>query len=254
VVGIYRLADRVVDLVLELTTRPVGLVALPLFSRLRQDREQLRGAVATCTRLTLVAAVPALLLVVACSDFLLAVVGPEWEAGADALALLAVAGIGKAVVAFTGPLLFALGRAAFRAAMLWILGAASAAAVVVVGGLLETASAEDQLLGVSASRALLFLLVFVPVSLLVVRAATGFGLRAFLALAAPPVAAGAAAIAVVLALREATPIETAPPVAGLAVAVVVGGATALAALLALDAGSRRYARGLTRLAASWGGR
>ena len=36
VVGIYRLADRFVDLLLELTMRPVGLISLPLFSRLQQ--------------------------------------------------------------------------------------------------------------------------------------------------------------------------------------------------------------------------
>jgi PST family polysaccharide transporter len=244
VVGIYRLADRFVDLVLELTTRPVGMISLPLFSRLQQDREHLRDAVETCLRVTLVAAIPALLLVAACSDFLLAVIGAEWESGADALKLLAVAGIAKAVIAFTGPLLFAVGRPASRAVMLWLLGAASAAAVVVVASLLRSASDERQIFGVSASRALLFLLVFVPINLLVVRRLTGFGLRAFAALTAPPTAAGAAALALVLFLREATAIERIPPVAGLAVAALLAAATAVGTLLALDPRSRRYARDL----------
>ena len=35
VVGIYRLADRLVDVLLELTMRPVGAVSLPHFSRLQ---------------------------------------------------------------------------------------------------------------------------------------------------------------------------------------------------------------------------
>lgn len=246
VVGIYRLADRFVDLVLELTTRPVGMIALPLFSRLQQDREQLRGAVETCLRVTSVAAVPALLVLAACSDFLLAVIGAEWASGADALKLLALVGIAKAVIAFTGPLLFAVGRPAFRAVMLWLLGGASATAVVVVASLLRSASEERQIVGVAASRALLFLVVFVPINLLVVRRLTGFGLRAFAALAAAPAAAGAAAVGVVLVLREATAIESLPPGAGLAVAALLAATTAVGTLLALDPRSRRYARDLRR--------
>ena len=246
VVGIYRLADRFVDLVLELTTRPVGMIALPLFSRIRAERDQLAGAVETFLRVTSVAAIPALLLVAACSDFLLAVIGSEWEVGADALKLLAAVGVGKAVIAFTGPLLFAVGRPAFRAVMLWTLGAASAAAVVVAAALLRSASQERQLVGVSASRALLFLLVFVPINLFVVSRITGLGPRSFLRLTTAPAAAGAAAIAVVVLLREATAIESIPPAAGLAVAALVGGIAAVGTLLALDGRSRQYARDLRR--------
>ncbi|MGH3113624.1 MAG: oligosaccharide flippase family protein, partial [Gaiellaceae bacterium] len=186
VVGIYRLADRFVDLVLEIGMRPVGLVALPLFSRLQRDRDSLRSAVDSCMRVTLVAAVPSLLVLAACSEFLLAVMGPEWSAGADAVKLLALAGIGKAIISFTGPLLFAVGRPAFRAVMLWLLGAASAGAVVAVASLLESASEERQIFGVALSRALLFLVVFVPINLVVIEWLTDFRMRAFAAMAAAP--------------------------------------------------------------------
>jgi O-antigen/teichoic acid export membrane protein len=246
VVGIYRLADRFVDLLYDLTTRPVMLISLPLFSRLQQDREHLRGALETCLRLTLFLTVPALLVLAACSDFLLAVIGPEWEPGADALKLLALAGIGKAVIAFTGPLLFALGRPAFRAVMLWLLGAASAGAVVAVAGFLQSASEERQIFGVALSRAVLFLLVFVPANLLIVEWLTGFRPRAFAAMSAAPAAAGAAAIVVVFVLREMTAIETIPPVAGLAVAGVLAAATAAGTLFLLDHRAREYVRRLRR--------
>src|SRR5919106_1153032 len=189
---------------------------------------------------------PALLVLAACSDFLLAVVGPEWAAGADALKFLAVAAIGKAVISFTGPLLFAVGRPAFRAVMLWLLGAASAGTVVAVASLLESASDERQIFGVALSRALLFVLVFVPVNLVIIDRLTGFRPRAFAAIAAAPTVAGAAAIAVVVALREATAVETIPPIAGLAIAGVLAGGTAAGLLLLLDARFREYARRLRR--------
>ena len=250
VVGIYRLADRFVDLLFDLTTRPVTVIALPLFSRLQQDRESLRGALETCLRVTLLLTVPSLLVLAACSDFLLAVIGPEWEAGADALKLLALAGIGKAIIAFTGPLLFAVGRPAFRAVMLWLLGAASAGAVVAVASLLESASEERQIFGVALSRAVLFLVVFVPINLVIVDWLTGFRLWTFVTMAAAPAAAGAAAVAVVFVLREATAIETIPPFAGLAIAGVLAAGTAAAVLFALDRRSRAHVRGLPRMLAS----
>lgn len=250
VAGIYRLADRFVDLLLEVTMRPVGLVALPLFSRLQRDRESLRGAVETCMRVTLIAGVPSLLALAACSDFLLALIGPEWSSGADALKLLAAAGIGKVIISFTGPLLFAVGRPAFRAIMLWMLGAASAGAVVAVAVVLQSSSEERQIFGVALSRALVFLLVFIPVNLVVVDWLTGFGLRAFAVMAAAPTAAGAAAIAVVVVLREATAIESIAPLAGLAVAGVLAAATGVGVLLLLDARARGYVRDLRRGLAS----
>ena len=246
VAGIYRLADRFSDLLFEVTTRPVGMIALPLFSRLQRDREELRRAVETCLRVTLIPAIPALLVLAACSDFFLAVVGPEWAAGADALKLLALAAIGKAVISFTGPLLFAVGRPAFRAVMLWLLGAASAGTVVVVASMLESASEERQIFGVALSRALLFLLVFVPINLVIVDRLTGFGVQGFVKIAAAPTAAGVAAIAVVLVLREATAIEGIAPIAGLAIALVLAGGTAAGLLFLLDARFREYSRRLRR--------
>jgi teichuronic acid exporter len=248
VAGIYRLADRFVDFVLELTTRPLGAVALPMFSRVAADREELRAAVATCLRLTLVAVVPALLLLAATSDAILAVFGPEWAPGADALKLLAVLGIAKALVSFTGPLLFALGRPALRAAMLWSFAAAGTAAVVLVGLALADETAERQLAGVSGSRLLLFALVFVPVNVLVVRAATGLGLAALGRLARAPAAAGATAVAVALAVREGTARADVAPAADVALAAVPAALAAALVLLALEPGTRAAARSLARRA------
>ena len=111
VVGIYRLADRFVDSILELTMRPVGLVSLPHLSLLQRDPEALRRTVTTFIRIAILTTLPVLLVFAACSDYVLAVIGPEWEIGSDALKLLCVVGIVKGLVHFTGPLLFAAGEA-----------------------------------------------------------------------------------------------------------------------------------------------
>jgi PST family polysaccharide transporter len=222
VVGIYRLADRFVDAVLELTLRPIGLVSLPHFSRLQHDREALRGTVAACIRLVLLTSVPALLALAACSDYVLAVVGEEWEPGSTALMLLCIVGIVKGLVHFTGPLLFAVARPLSRALVLWVIAAVNVAAVLVVGQALESASEDDQLLGMSAVRALVSLAVVVPLNLVIIRRLAGIRLRSLVPWSAPSVAAGLASIAVVQGLSATGLLDGLPPLVAL---LVAGGLT-----------------------------
>ncbi|MGH7357254.1 MAG: hypothetical protein ACREJR_00395, partial [Candidatus Rokuibacteriota bacterium] len=131
-----------------------------------------------------------------------------------------------------------------------LLGAASAGAVVGVAVLLESATEEEQIFGMAASRALLFMVVFVPINLVIVEWLTGLRLRAFFAMTPAPVASGVAALAVVWILREATAIESIAPIAGLVVAATLAAGTAVAVLLWLDPRSRGYVRGLRRGLAS----
>ena len=124
-------------------------------------------------RTTLILTVPAMAVLAACSDFIMAVMGPEWEPAADVLKLLALVGIGKAIVFFTGPLLFAVARPHLRAVMLWILAALSAGIVVLVGWLLTDSSSRDQAFGMAVSRAAFFLAIVIPVNIAVVCWITG---------------------------------------------------------------------------------
>ncbi len=211
VVGIYRLADRFVDALLELTLRPIGLVSLPHFSRLQKDREALREIVGSCIHIVMLTAMPALLALAACSDYVLAVVGPEWEPGADALKLLCIVGIVKGLVHFTGPLLFAVARPLSRALMLWAIAAVNLAAIVGVGLALETASEQEQLLGMSAVRALVSLVVIVPLNLVIIKRLAGLRLRTLVPWSLPPFAAGIAAIAAVQLLSATGVLERCRP-------------------------------------------
>jgi O-antigen/teichoic acid export membrane protein len=233
-VGIYRLADRFVDTLIELTTRPLSLVSLPHFSRLQHDREALRRSVASILRLTLLVTVPAMLVLAGCAKQLLAVIGAEWVAGADALRLLAAIGIVKALIAFTGPLLFALARPAFRAVTLWFQAALSAGVVVAVGFALEHASLTRQLAGVAGARVLLFVLVFVPLNLVIVQRTAGIRLQELAAALPGPLASGIAALLAASALEAAGLLDGLAPAAALVVIATVAIAAALVTLLALE--------------------
>jgi PST family polysaccharide transporter len=242
VVGIYRLADRLVDVTLELTMRPVGAVSLPHFSRLQTDPGALRRGVESCMRVAVLATVPAMLVLAACSDYVLAVFGEEWALGGDALKLLAIVGIAKAIVFFTGPLLFALARPGFRAIMLWALAAASAATVVLVAVPLQSEPESDQLLGMAASRAVLFVLVVIPVNLAIISRLTGLTVRELLRGTPVPLVAGLLAIGAIAGLQALGLLDGLSAVPALILTLGAALAITLGVLLLLDGRARRAVR------------
>ncbi len=247
VVGIYRLADRFVDSILELTMRPVGMVSLPHLSLLQRDQEALRRTVATFIRIALLTTLPALLVLAACSDYVMAVVGPEWEIGADALKLLCVVGIVKGLVHFTGPLLFAVARPFFRALMLWFLAGVSIVTVVSVGLALEGSSEETQLIGMSGARAAVALAIVVPLNLLIIARVARIPPRSFLPWLPAPLGAGALAALGVGLLTASGLLDGVPPVLALGLAGVVATGLALAVLVSLEPKARVEFRRLVRV-------
>lgn len=238
IVGIYRLADRFVDSVLELTMRPVGLVSLPHLSLLQRDPVALRETVASFIRIAMLTTLPALLVLAACSDYVLALIGPQWEIGADAMKLLCVVGIVKGLVHFTGPLLFAVARPFFRATMLWFLAGVSVLTVVSVGYVLQGEGAERQLLGMSGARALVSLVIIVPLNLLIISRVAGLPPRTFLPWLPAPLCAGVAAILGVQALTQTGALDQVPPIVALAVAGVLAVAVASAIMIAFEPRAR----------------
>jgi hypothetical protein len=181
---------------------------------------------------------PALLALAASSSYVLAVVGPEWEVGADAMMLLCVVGIVKGLVHFTGPLLFAVAQPLARALMLWIIAAINVAAIVAVGFALESASEESQLLGMSAVRALVSLLVIVPLNLVIIQRLAGLSLRTLAPWTVAPLTAGIASIAVVEGITATGILDDTSPLLALGVAGGAAVIIALAVLLALEPKAR----------------
>jgi PST family polysaccharide transporter/lipopolysaccharide exporter len=241
VVGIYRLADRTVEGIVAVTTRPVQLVSLPHFSRLQGDRRALQDAVGSALRLTSITNVPTLLILVACADFLIPLMGDRWAAGATALKLLALVGIAKALILFTGPVLYAVSRPQIRTIMVWVLAAASAAAFAAVGASLRHESVHDQIVGVAGSRAILFVLLFIPVNLAIVARCTSMSIGPFLPPFVVPTLAGLVAIGVVWGLEALGVFGGLPAGAALVAAGAAAVLSASAVLLLLDSRVRALA-------------
>ena len=246
VVGIYRLADRFVDSILELTMRPVGLISLPHLSLIQRDPVALRKTVSTFIRIAMLTTLPVLLVFASTADYVFAVIGPEWEIGADALKLLCVVGIVKGLVHFTGPLLFAVAKPFFRAIMLWFLAGVSVLMVVGVGYALENDGAEEQLIGMSGARALVSLAIILPLNLLIISRVAGLPPRTFLPWLPAPLTAGVAAVLGVEALTRMGALDSMPPIVALAVAGTLAAAVAGGIMVALEPQARGILRRLLR--------
>jgi O-antigen/teichoic acid export membrane protein len=195
-------------------------------------------------RVAVLATVPAMFILAACSDYVLAVFGPEWTVGDTALKLLAIVGIAKALVFFSGPLLFALGKPGFRAVMLWVLAAASAATVVFVAIPLQSQPEGDQLLGMAASRAVLFLLVVIPVNLVIISRLTGLSAKELLRGTPAPLVAGLVAVGAVAGLQALGLLGDVPAVAALIITLGVATVITVGGLMLLDGSTRRAVRGV----------
>jgi PST family polysaccharide transporter len=245
-VGVYRLADRLVDTFVRLSNRPVMTFALAHFSRLQKDPEGLRDATRSCMRLNALATVPFMLVLAACAKHVAGVLGSRWTAAPDAIRLLAVVGICKVFLDYAAALLFAVGKPHLRAVFQWVLAGISATTFAAAAVALKHSSTDHQVLGIAISRVALFALIFVPLNLIIVRRLTKNRILDLLASAREPVVAGLVAIAVVALADSAGLLEFGPPSLRLALAVMLAVGTLAGTLVLLDPSVRGFAARLRR--------
>jgi len=128
--------------------------------------------------------------------------------------------------------------------MLWMIAGLSTAVAVVAGEALRESAVEMQVVGMSASRAVLFLVVLLPINIAIIHRFTGVSVRRFLRDVPGPAFSGLAAVAVVFALQESGVIDGLSPFPALVVAGSVALLTTGVLLVLLDGTARRYARRL----------
>ncbi|MFD4957926.1 lipopolysaccharide biosynthesis protein [Microbacterium sp. NPDC058389] len=93
-------------------TAPLGRVALPVLSRLQDDGERYRRYVRSALAVIGYLALPAYAVAAAVAHpLMLVLLGPGWDAAADAFALLSIAGVAQAVGNVQGWMFISLGRA-----------------------------------------------------------------------------------------------------------------------------------------------
>ncbi|WP_422773451.1 lipopolysaccharide biosynthesis protein [Plantactinospora sp. WMMC1484] len=241
--GIYRLAARLPDMLVDVTVRSLQQVALPSLSRLQRDRTALAAQLNQLQHLGALAGLPVLGVLAAAAHPLVTLLGPQWAGTEVPLRLLCLFGAVNVYGVLLGPALQAIGQPGKLAAILWTRGVLGVATLAAVGVLFTGYNDVAEATAVAVAGVGMQLVVTALAVWVTVRRAAGASVAAFLAPTVPAVLAATAAALVPLAVAR-----TGPHAGPLVELLVLAGAAGLVAgvlLWATDARLRRLV--LTRL-------
>ncbi len=151
-VGIYRLAERLMSTVISLTQTGFLIVSLPEFSRLQDNPVQLRKSVIACIRMSSIVTMPALAGLAAVSDSLIGLMSPEWEPASNVIKILCLFGMALIFAFLTVPLLQALSKSRYSAALEWARTTVGLLVLLVFAFFLREKDIMWQVIGVAFSR------------------------------------------------------------------------------------------------------
>lgn len=199
-VGLYRMAERLMATLLDIAARSLQAVSVPHFSSLQDDPDALRRALLSCIRLSAGLTIPAMALIAAVSDPLMALIGEQWLPAAAVLKIVVIMGIAKAVTFFTDPLLLARRRTWTIALLAWSLGILTAATLGTVGFMMKEAATEHQIIAIALAHTTIFVVFYGAASIVFVRRLCHVSLRQFAAAIMPGLGAGLAATLIAAAI------------------------------------------------------
>lgn len=247
VVGLFRFALRVPELVMGLAGRGLHDVALPDLARHGLDRRALADRLARLVHLGAVLSFPALGVVAATAEPFVRLLGEQWSEAVTPMRLLCLAIAITLLNSMFGPALQAAQRPGLPALMTWINAACLVVGIYVAARLAVDAPTADQVVTVAWAVIIVYAMLALTLGYLVfgrvLRAPPWSTIRAAL----PSVAAAGAAAGSGVAL-PAVITDRLSTVPLLAVTVVVAGLLATGTLLALDRQVRAWlGSGLARL-------
>lgn len=245
-VGLYRIADRVVNSVVTMAMASIQAVSLPEFARFQNEPEQLRNSVLTCMRLTAAATLPLLAGLIAVGDPLMATVGAKWSPASNVVKILSGLGMVLVFSFFTGSLLQALGRPGRLAALEWARAAVSTGALAAAGFLVRNGSAASQISGIASARFVTGAFLVTPIYVYILMRLSGLSLRNLAGALAPPLLASIGVIGSVSLFQAAGWLAAQKPVVLLTAESTIGGAVGLTVLFSADPRLRQSAAGMLR--------
>jgi O-antigen/teichoic acid export membrane protein len=236
-VGLYRIAERVTNSIVTMAMASIQSVALPQFSRLQDDPEELAKSVLTCIRMSAAITLPSLAGLAAVSQPLMATVGVQWIPAAPALKVLSVLGMISIFGFFTGPLMQALGRTRQIALLEWARAIVNVAILAGAGWLAHTAAVNWQVMAIAIGRFVASFFLVVPVFVYILLRLCRISIRDFASAIFPSACAAVSTAGAVMLfhwLVGAHWLSNVKPVILLGIEVVLGGIVGLTVLLKLE--------------------
>lgn len=151
VVGLFRFAVRIPEMVIDLTARGLRNMALPDLARRADDPAALADRLARLVRIAAVLSIPGLGVVVAAAEPFVLFIGAQWADAAPPLRLLCIAAAVQIVSALFMPALQAAQRPGLPAMMTWVSAALMTGAILVAAQVTAGSGIMDQLLAVATA-------------------------------------------------------------------------------------------------------
>ncbi|WP_326562890.1 lipopolysaccharide biosynthesis protein [Micromonospora sp. NBC_01796] len=236
--GIYRLAARLPDMLVDVTVRSLQQVALPSLSRLQEDREAFAVHLTKLQHLGAIAGLPVLGILAATANPLVGFLGPEWAGTEIPLRLLCLFGAINVYGVLLGPALQAIGQPAKLAAILWTRGILGVATLAAVGTLLDGRNDVTEASAVAIAGIAMQLVVNAVSVWVTVRRAIGASVIRFLVPTLPALLAAAGAALTPLA-TDRIGVNDLHPLLGVFVLGAAAGLVAATLLLSTDRRARQ---------------
>jgi len=233
-VGLYRLADKAVGTVINLSRASIHTASFPLFSRLQSMPAQFRNSVLTSVHMGAVVSLPPLAGLAMISGPLLAKFGSSWLPATQALEVLCIAGMMMTFADFTGPVLQALGRPRQSAVLDWTSTLTGILMLLAAAFIVRHDSVQTQVLGTSLARLATVLFLAVPMYTLIFIRATGISAANILNTVLPSIIASVAVVLAVELVRSLGMEATIGPTVALVAEVASGAVAGIGVLLLMD--------------------
>ncbi len=246
-VGIYRLADRIVNSIIKLTQAGFQSVSLPEFSRQQSNPEQLRKSVLNCIKMSSIMTLPILAGLFIVSDSLIQIIGPEWVTASPVIKILCIWGMLIIFAYFTGPFLQALSRSHVTAILEWARTIAGIVVLLVVSVLVKDKGVNWQVMGVAVARLATGAFLIMPIFLYILMRLSKISFYDIISSITPSILAATAIIGSVLLLKRSNLLIGLILPVSLATQVVIGAVAGIFMLLFLDKQLRTYAVSMLKI-------
>lgn len=233
-VGIYRLADRLVNSIVAIATSSIQAVSLPEFSRLQDQPDKLRHSALSCIRLSSTVTLPALAGLASISCPLMAALGRQWLPASPVLKVLCALGVVNIFHFFTGPMLQALSKTKDIVMLEWGRTFVGLACLLAAGYLCRNSVVNSQIIGIAWARFVTGALIVTPVFMYILMRLCEISARDLMIAIGPSALASAAVFGGVSIFQYAGWLKNGKLAFLLAVEIFVGAAIGVALLLALD--------------------
>jgi O-antigen/teichoic acid export membrane protein len=239
-VGLYRFAQRLIGMVVQVTTNSLQVAAFPQFSRVQDDVHELRRSALLCLRMSSIVTLPLMAGIAASSRFIMEAIGAKWAPAAPALTALAIAGATSSLVQFTGPLLQAKSKPHYLAGLVWTSSGVAISALVAVAVLLRHSPVSVQVSNIALARVLIVLMFDLPVNWYFFSKETKLSARELGRALFPALAASAGVACVTGLFSMQTFALRLPPFLGLSVSILLSAISAGGLLLLCDRELRNW--------------